>query len=62
MHSLICASWSRSPVCWAVGAKLILAPDADHAFHGPAKTGRNYRDVLATLLDSASNWIIATGS
>ena len=48
------------PVVRALGAraKLILAPDADHAFHVPAKTGRNDKDVLAALLDSASAWII----
>jgi predicted alpha/beta-hydrolase family hydrolase len=48
------------PVASALGprAKLILATDADPAFHVPAKSGRNDKDVLATLLDSASAWII----
>ena len=47
------------PVVRALGAraKLTLAPDADHAFHVPAKSGRNDKDVLATLLDSASGWM-----
>ena len=47
------------PVVDALGAraKLILAPDADHAFHVPAKSGHNDKDVLAALLDSASGWM-----
>jgi uncharacterized protein len=47
------------PVVRALGAraKLTLAPDADHAFHVPAKSGRNDKDILATLLDSASGWM-----
>jgi len=49
------------PVIQALGsrAKLILAPDADHAFHVPARSGRNDKDVLASLLDSASAWMNA---
>ena len=43
----------------ATRAKLIVAPDADHAFHVPVKSGRNDKDVLAALLDSASNWMLA---
>jgi predicted alpha/beta-hydrolase family hydrolase len=38
-------------------ATLKLAPDADHAFHVPAKTGRNDADVLADLLDAAAAWM-----
>jgi hypothetical protein len=47
------------PAVKALGsrAKLILAPDADHAFHVPANSGRNDKDVLAALLDSASAWM-----
>jgi hypothetical protein len=47
------------PVVRGLGsrAKLVLAPDADHAFHVPAKSGRNDKDVLAALLDSASAWM-----
>jgi hypothetical protein len=47
------------PVVGALGrrAKLILAPDADHSFHVPAKSGRNDKDVLAALLDEASAWM-----
>jgi len=49
------------PVVGALGgrAKLILAPEADHVLHVPAKSGRNDKDVLAALLDSASAWIYA---
>ncbi len=40
-------------------AKLVLAPDADHSFHVPAKSGRNDRDTLASLLDEAVSWMAA---
>jgi hypothetical protein len=36
---------------------LVLAEDADHAFHVPAKTGRKDADVLGQLLDSAVVWM-----
>jgi len=39
-------------------AKLVLAADADHSFHVPAKTGRKDPEVLAELLDAARNWIL----
>jgi hypothetical protein len=47
------------PIVEALGprAKLILAPEADHSFHVPAKSGRNDKDVLATLLDSVAAWM-----
>jgi predicted alpha/beta-hydrolase family hydrolase len=47
------------PVIRTLGrrAKLILAPDADHAFHVPARSGRKDEDVLADLLDGASAWM-----
>ena len=47
------------PVVAALGrrAKLVLAPDADHAFHVPARTGRTDADVLAALLDAAASWM-----
>jgi predicted alpha/beta-hydrolase family hydrolase len=47
------------PVVKALGrrAKLVLAPDADHAFHVPARTGRTDAAVLAGLLDSAAAWM-----
>jgi predicted alpha/beta-hydrolase family hydrolase len=47
------------PVVGTLGsrAKLMLAPDADHAFHVPARSGRNDKDILAALLDSASGWM-----
>jgi uncharacterized protein len=38
-------------------AKLVLAPDADHAFHVPARTGRKDTAVLADLLDAATAWM-----
>jgi predicted alpha/beta-hydrolase family hydrolase len=44
----------------AVGprARLILAPDADHSFHVPARSGRSDKEVLAALLDGAAAWMI----
>jgi predicted alpha/beta-hydrolase family hydrolase len=49
------------PVVGALGsrAKLTLAPDADHAFHVPARSGRNDKDILGALLDDASAWMKA---
>jgi predicted alpha/beta-hydrolase family hydrolase len=38
-------------------ATLVLAPDADHSFHVPARTGRKDADVLAELLDAAAAWM-----
>jgi predicted alpha/beta-hydrolase family hydrolase len=40
-------------------AKLVLAPDADHSFHVPAKTGRKDSEVLADLLDAAASWMLS---
>lgn len=40
-------------------ATLKLAPDADHSFHVPAKTGRKDADVLADILDTARDWMLA---
>jgi predicted alpha/beta-hydrolase family hydrolase len=47
------------PVVASLGrrAKLVLAQDADHSFHVPAKTGRKDADVLAALLDAAATWM-----
>jgi uncharacterized protein len=47
------------PVVAALGARatLVLAQDADHSFHVPAKTGRKDADVLAELLDAAAEWM-----
>jgi predicted alpha/beta-hydrolase family hydrolase len=47
------------PVVDALGsrAKLILAQDADHAFHVPARTGRKDAAVLSELLDAAAAWM-----
>ncbi len=47
------------PTVEALGSRaaLALAPDADHAFHVPASTGRRDADVLAALLDTAAAWM-----
>jgi len=47
------------PTVEALGSRatLALAPDADHAFHVPARTGRRDADVLAALLDTATAWM-----
>ena len=41
-------------------ATLALVDDADHAFHVPAKTGRNDAQVLANLLRGAVAWMANT--
>ena len=38
-------------------AKLVLAQDADHSFHVPAKTGRKDTEVLGDILDAAAAWM-----
>jgi predicted alpha/beta-hydrolase family hydrolase len=38
-------------------SKLVLAEDADHSFHVPARTGRKDAEVLAGLLDTAAAWM-----
>jgi len=47
------------PVVDSLGdrATLVLADDADHAFHVPARTGRKDAEVLAELLDRAVAWM-----
>lgn len=40
-------------------ATLALAPEADHAFHVPSRTGRRDPEVLNDLLDSTAAWITA---
>jgi predicted alpha/beta-hydrolase family hydrolase len=40
-------------------ATLVLAQDADHSFHVPAKTGRKDGEVLAELLDAAASWMFS---
>jgi predicted alpha/beta-hydrolase family hydrolase len=49
------------PMVKSLGARaeLVVAPDADHSFHVPAKSGRNDRDTLASLLDEAVSWMAA---
>jgi predicted alpha/beta-hydrolase family hydrolase len=48
------------PTVAALGprAKLVLAPDADHSFHVPVRSGRSDKDILAMLLDGAVTWMI----
>jgi len=43
-------------------ARPVLVPDANHAFHVPAKTGRKDADVLADLLDAAAAWMTRGGT
>ncbi|WP_341987330.1 alpha/beta family hydrolase [Azorhizobium sp. AG788] len=47
------------PVVGGLGSRahLVLAQDADHAFHVPAKTGCRDTEVLAQLLDAAAEWM-----
>ncbi len=40
-------------------ATLVLAQDADHSFHVPAKTGRKDAQVLDELLDAAAVWMVS---
>jgi hypothetical protein len=49
------------PVVEGLGsqATLHLFEEADHAFHAPAKTGRNDSDVMAEMLDTAAAWMAA---
>lgn len=41
-------------------ATLRLLRDADHAFHVPARSGRDDRAVLAEAVESLAGWILAT--
>jgi predicted alpha/beta-hydrolase family hydrolase len=47
------------PVVKRLGASASLhaVQDADHAFHVPARSGRNDRDVMREITDSLSAWI-----
>lgn len=49
------------PVVAGLGprASLVLAEDADHSFHVPARTGRKDPEVLAQLLAQAVTWMRA---
>ena len=40
-------------------AILVLAEDADHSFHVPAKTGRKDSEVLTQILDAAAAWMFS---
>jgi predicted alpha/beta-hydrolase family hydrolase len=50
------------PVVAGLGerASLMLIEGADHAFHVPARSGRNDRQVLDDMLDRAVTWCKAT--
>ena len=50
-----------TPVVVGLGprASLVLAEDADHSFHVPARTGRKDPEVLAELLAQAVTWMRA---
>jgi predicted alpha/beta-hydrolase family hydrolase len=43
-------------------ATLDLIPDADHAFHVPARTGREDPEVLASALATAAKWMNAVAA
>lgn len=47
------------PVVKRLGARatLVLAADADHSFHVPARTGRKDADVRRELLDAMAGWM-----
>ena len=51
------------PMVTGLGARATLErlPDADHAFHVPARTGRKDSQVLANALDAAVAWMVMTG-
>lgn len=38
-------------------ASIVWAPDADHSFHVPARTGRTDADVRSELLQALSRWV-----
>ena len=38
-------------------ANLVWAPDADHSFHVPARSGRTDADVRSELLQALSRWV-----
>jgi hypothetical protein len=41
-------------------ATLVTLPDADHAFHVPARSGRTDRGTLDCTLDAATTWMRET--
>jgi len=49
LESLLARLGERASVRWL--------EDADHAFHVPARSGRNDAQVRSTLLDSLSGWL-----
>ena len=50
-----------TPMVKSLGSRatLVLAQDADHSFHVPAKTGRKDSEVLAEILDAAASWMFS---
>jgi hypothetical protein len=48
------------PVVSALGsATLHQVEAADHAFHVPARSGRNDREVMTEILDAVAAWVSA---
>jgi hypothetical protein len=48
------------PVVAALGsASLHEVEAADHAFHVPARSGRNDREVMTEILDAVAAWVRA---
>lgn len=49
------------PVVERLGSRatLVLAPDADHSFHVPARSGRKDADIREELLDGMVKWMKA---
>ena len=49
------------PIIAALGRKatLVWAPQADHSFHVPKRSGRTDAEILASLLDSFAEWAAA---
>jgi predicted alpha/beta-hydrolase family hydrolase len=49
------------PIIAALGRKatLVWAPQADHSFHVPKRSGRTDAEVLSSLLDSFAEWAAA---
>jgi hypothetical protein len=52
-HALI----TRVVAALGTRATLTTVPDADHAFHVPARTGRTDAQVLAAVCDAVAAWV-----
>jgi predicted alpha/beta-hydrolase family hydrolase len=49
LEALLARLGARASVSWL--------EDADHAFHVPARSGRNAAQVMSTLLESLCKWL-----